>query len=198
MATLLQVKSSIFGDNGQSAQLAAMYVAQWQEKYPAGDVVVRDVVADSVPHLDLATVGALMTPDDERSAEQQAIVNRSDELIAEIKAADQIIIGVPMYNFGIPSQLKAYFDLLARAGVTFKYTENGPVGLLDDKPVVLFATRGGFHKDQGDHQIPYVKQYLGFIGLSSVETVYAEGLNIGEDVAKAELAKAHQVIAELL
>ncbi|MDO6512739.1 MULTISPECIES: FMN-dependent NADH-azoreductase [Neptuniibacter] len=197
MATLLHIKTSIFGDEGKSSQLAAKFIEQWKQTNKDGAVVVRDLIVEDLPHLDSFVVGALMTPEEERSAAQQVLVDRSDEFIREIRAADKIIIGVPMYNFSIPTQMKAYFDLLARAGVTFKYTENGPVGLIEDKPVYLFATRGGLYKDNGiDFQIPFVKQFLGFIGLESVEVIFAEGLNMGEVAAKS-LAQAEKQIAEI-
>ena len=197
MATLLHIKSSIFGDGGQSSQLAATFIEQWKAKNPGGEVIVRDLVEENIPHLDGAIVTALMTPEEERTAEQQLIVNRSDALIAELRTADQIVIGVPMYNFGVPTQMKAYFDLLARAGVTFRYTETGPVGLIEDKPVYLFATRGGLYRDSGqDFQIPFVKQFLGFIGFNSVETIYAEGLSMG-DLAEKSLESANQQIASI-
>lgn len=197
MSKLVHIKASIFGDNGQSSQLAAKFIEQWKSKNPDGEVVVRDLVADAVPHLDGAIVGALMASDGERSSEQQAIVDRSDALIAELNDADEIVIGVPMYNFGVPTQMKAYFDLIARAGVTFRYTETGPVGLMQDKPVYLFATRGGLYRDSGqDFQIPFVKQFLSFIGYNQVETIYAEGLSMG-DLAEKSLEKANQQIASI-
>lgn len=197
MATLLHVKSSIFGEEGKSAQLAAAFIAQWKVANPDGEVVERDLINEPVPHLDGARVMGLMTAAEERTVEQQMIVDQSDELIAELVNADQIIMGVPMYNFAVPSQMKAYFDLLARAGVTFRYTENGPVGLIDDKPVYLLATRGGLYKESGiDFQIPFVKQFLNFIGLEQVEVIYAEGLSMG-DTAEQSLAKATDQITAI-
>ena len=197
MTTLLHIKTSIFGDDGQSSQLAASFIQQWQQKKPQGKVVVRDLIEDNLPHLDAAIVGALMTPAEERNPKQQRIIDRSDALVAELEQADQIVMGVPMYNFAVPSQMKAYFDLLARAGVTFKYTDQGPVGLLEDKPVYLFATRGGLYRDSGvDFQIPFVKQFLGFIGFNSVEVIYAEGLSMSEQ-AEISLAQANQQIAAI-
>lgn len=197
MATLLHIKSSIFGGEGKSSQLAATFIEHWKQANPKGRVLVRDLIAEELPHLDSFVVGALMTPEAERSEAQQALVDRSDQFIREIKAADKIIIGVPMYNFSIPTQLKAYFDLLARAGVTFKYTDQGSVGLIEDKPVYLFATRGGLYNESGiDFQIPFVKQFLGFIGLTSVQVIFAEGLNMGA-VAAGSLAQAEQQVAAL-
>lgn len=197
MATLLHVKSSIFGEEGKSSKLAAEFIEQWRRFNPQGEIIVRDLVEEPLPLLDGFVVGALMIPDTERSAAQQAVVDQSDQLISEIKRADQIVMGVPMYNFAIPTQMKAYFDLLARAGVTFRYTENGPVGLMDDKPVYLFATRGGFYKDSGvDFQMPFVKQFLGFIGLQNIEVIYAEGLSMGES-AESSLANAKAQISAM-
>ena len=197
MKTLLHIKSSIFGDDGQSSQLAEHFVQQWLQKNPQGKVVVRNLVEDNFPHLDAEIVGALMSPVEDRNLEQQRVIDRSDALVAELAQADQIVMGVPMYNFAVPSQMKAYFDLLARAGVTFKYTEQGPVGLLEDKPVYLFATRGGLYRDSGvDFQIPFVKQFLGFIGFKTVEVIYAEGLSMSGQ-AEISLAQANEQIAAI-
>lgn len=196
MTTLLHIKSSIFGDGGHSSKLAADFIEQWKHTQPQGKVVVRDLITNSTPHLDADIIAALMTPEADRSAEQQVVASHSDTLIDEIRDADLIVIGVPMYNFGIPSQMKAYLDQLARAGVTFKYTENGPVGLLGDKPVYLFATRGGMYRDSGaDFQIPFMTQFLNFIGLSSIEVIYAEGLNMGDDQAESAIKIAKDQIA---
>lgn len=198
MATLLHIKSSIFGDGGKSSQLAADFIHQWQEKQPESNVVVRDLINNATPHLDADIVTALMTPEADRSSAQQTVAAYSDQLINEIRQADLIVIGVPMYNFGIPSQMKAYFDQLARAGVTFKYTDQGPIGLLDDKPVYLFATRGGLYRDSGaDFQIPFMTQFLNFIGLKNIDIIYAEGLNMG-DIAETSLAEAKQHIAHVI
>lgn len=197
MATLLHIKSSIFGNDGQSSQLAETLISQWKAKYPQGNVVVRDLIAERIPHLDVEVIKALSTVEADRNSEQAAIVERSDQLIAELREADEVIIGVPMYNFGVPTQMKAYFDLIARAGVTFKYTEQGPVGLIESKPVYLLATRGGLYRDSGqDFQIPFVQQFLGFIGLHSSQVVYAEGLSKGE-AAQASLQQANQEIAAI-
>lgn len=197
MATLLHVKTSIFGNDGKSSQLSNTFIENWKSKNPDGKVVTRDLVATTIPHLDAARVGALFS-DETRTPEQQSVLDLANELLEEVKSADALVIGVPMYNFNVPTQLKAWFDMLARAGVTFKYTENGPVGLLEDKPVYLMIARGGLYKEAGlDFQIPYVKQFLGFIGLSSVTEVYAEGLNMGEEMAEKALAAAKTQIAAL-
>ncbi|MCP4595517.1 FMN-dependent NADH-azoreductase [Neptuniibacter sp.] len=197
MATLLHIKASIFGDDGQSSQLATTFIEQWKAANPQGEVIVRDLIEENIPHMDGVVVGALRGPAEEHTAEQRAILQRSDELIEELKAADEIVIGVPFYNFNVPTQMKSYFDLLARAGVTFTYTETGPVGLLDNKPVYLIATRGGMYRDAGiDFQIPFVKQFLGFIGLNNIEVIYAEGLAMG-DLAEQSLQQASQQISAI-
>lgn len=197
MATLLYIKSSIFGDSGNSSQLAQQFIQQWQVKHPEGEVVVRDLISENFPHMDGTVVTALRGDPSEHTAEHQAILSRSDALVAELKQADEVVIGVPFYNFSIPSQMKSYFDLLARAGVTFSYTENGPVGLIEDKPVYLITTRGGVYRDSGmDFQIPFVKQFLGFIGLNSVEVIYAEGLSMSH-LAETALQQANQQISAI-
>src|SRR5690606_2600747 len=132
MATLLYVSSSIFGDNGNSSQLANEFIQRWQAEN-GGTVIRRDVGTEPLPHLSAEHAGAFFTPAEQRSAEQSAIVARSDALIDEVRQADVIVLAVPMYNFGVPTQLKAWLDQLARAGVTFRYTENGPVGLIGNK-----------------------------------------------------------------
>lgn len=199
MSTLLKIVSSARGEQSESTRLANSYIAKWQAANPAGRVVVRDIGANPLPHIDGAVLGAFFTPAEQRSAEQQALVARSDELIAELQNADAIVLAVPMYNFGIPSTLKAYFDWIARAGVTFKYTETGPVGLLPNVPVVIFAARGGLYAGTPkDSQSVYLKDFLGFVGLSNLEFVYAEGLNMGGDSRAAAETAAQARIAELV
>src|SRR3954464_7963603 len=167
---ILQIKSSVFSSNGQSSRLADEFVALLTEQHPEAEVVERDVVANPIPHLDGARAGAFFAKPEERNAEQQAVIAYSDALIAELRRADVLVLGLPMYNFGVPSQLKAWFDHLARAGETFKYTEKGPLGLITGKKAYVFAARGGLYGD--DHsQSEFVRQFLGFIGISDVEFV---------------------------
>jgi FMN-dependent NADH-azoreductase len=186
---ILQIKSSVFNGNGQSSRLANEFVALLQEQHPGAEVLERDLVADPVPHLDGAHVGAFFAKPEERSAEQKAIVAYSDALIAELRRADVLVLGLPMYNFGVPSQLKAWFDHLARAGETFKYTEKGPVGLITGKKAYVFAARGGLYGDTHS-QSEFVRQFLGFIGITDVELVYAEGLAISPESRNNSLAAA--------
>jgi FMN-dependent NADH-azoreductase len=192
MKTLLQIRSSIFSDNGQSSQLADRFVAGWRAANPGAQVLIRDLALQPVPHLDAARFGAFLAKPAERTLEQQAVVAYSDDLIAELRQAEVLVLGLPMYNFGIPSQLKAYFDHIARAGETFRYTEKGPIGLLTGKEVYVFAARGGLYLGTPrDTQTPYVREFLGFLGMSDIEFVYAEGLAMGAATKEQSLAKAH-------
>jgi FMN-dependent NADH-azoreductase len=199
MTTLLQINASIHNDGGQSSRLANQFVETFRARSPHAKVVLRDVAAaEPVPHLTAERFGAFITKPEERSAAQRAVVAYSDALIEEIKQADVIVIGLPMYNFGVPSQLKAYFDHIARAGVTFAYTEKGPVGKLTGKKVYVFAARGGQYSGTPlDTQTAYVRDFLGFLGMTDVQFVYAEGLALSPQSKEAGLAKAAEHIARL-
>jgi FMN-dependent NADH-azoreductase len=199
MTTLLQINASINDDNGQSSQLANRFVAAFRSFNPEAKIVVRNVAAaDPVPHLNAERFGAFITKSEQRSAAQHAVVAYSDTLIDELTKADVIVLGLPMYNFGVPSQLKAYFDHIARAGVTFRYTDKGPVGLLTGKKVYVFAARGGMYAGTPlDTQTSYVRDFLRFLGMTDVEFVYAEGLAISPQSKEEGLAKAVAEIARL-
>lgn len=198
MKNLLQINSSIFSSGGQSSQLADQFVAAWHSRHPHAQVLLRDLARAPLPHLDAQRVTAFFTQPETRTPEQRAFVAESDALIDEIEQAEIIVIGLPMYNFGIPSTLKAYFDQIARAGVTFRYTENGPQGLLTGKKAYVFATRGGLYAGTPlDSQTSYVRNFLGFLGITDVEFVYAEGLNMGEAIKDTALAEARQRLAAL-
>ena len=133
------------------------------------------------------------------TTEQQAVVDYSDGLVDELQRADTLVLGLPMYNFGVSSQLKAYFDHVARAGVTFRYTEDGPVGLLTSKKAYVLATRGGRYAGTPlDSQTAFVRAFLAFIGITDVTFVYAEGLAMGEDQKRQAINDAHRQIADLL
>src|SRR3954447_1497858 len=186
---ILQIKASVFNGSGQSSRLAEEFVALLREQHPEVKLIQRDLVADPVPHLDGARAGAFFAKPEERTAEQRAVIEYSDALIDELRRADVLVLGLPMYNFGVPSQLKAWFDHLARAGETFKYTEKGAVGLLTGKKAYVFATRGGLYGDH-DAQTQFVRQYLGFIGIADVEFVYAEGLAISPESRNNSLIAA--------
>ena len=199
MTSLLQINASIQNSNGQSSQLADQFVAAFRRRNPAAKIVVRDVAAaEPVPHLNAERFGAFITKPEERSAAQDAVVAYSDTLIEELKQADVIVFGLPMYNFGVPSQLKAYFDHIARAGLTFRYTDKGPVGLLTGKKVYVFAARGGLYAGTSlDTQSSYMRDFLRFLGMTDVEFVYAEGLAVSPQSKEAGLAKARAEIAAL-
>ncbi|WP_406849293.1 FMN-dependent NADH-azoreductase [Vibrio vulnificus] len=193
MSRLLVLKSSILGDYSQSNKLVDEFI----NKFDQQDVVVRDLAQQPLPILDFQVATALRASGDLSEA-QQAIVDLSDQLIAEIKHADTLIIAAPMYNFTVPTQLKNWIDLIARAGVTFTYTDQGPKGLIEGKKAVVVTTRGGIHKDAASDIItPYLKTVLGFVGITEVEFVYAEALNMGEDFASKGLASASEHLAAL-
>jgi FMN-dependent NADH-azoreductase len=205
MTTLLQINASINNGNGESSRLANQFVAAFHESHPKASIVVRDVAAaEPVPHLNAERFGAFITKSEQRTAAQHAVVAYSDTLINELKQADIIVLGLPMYNFGVPSQLKAYFDHIARLGVTFEYTEKGPVGKLTGKKVYVFAARGGVYARDGvnegsplETQTNYVRDFLRFLGMSDVEFIYAEGLHMSPQSKQAALAKAEADIARL-
>jgi FMN-dependent NADH-azoreductase len=199
MTTLLQIKASISHDQGLSSQLANNFVAAYRGSHPDAKVLVREVAsAEPVPHLNGERFGAFIAKPEERSDAQHAVVAYSDALIDELKRADIVVIGLPMYNFGVPSQLKAYFDHIARGGVTFKYTATGPVGLLTGKKVYVFAARGGLYAGSAlDTQTGYVRDFLAFLGMRDVQFVYAEGLAVSPESREAGLAKAAAEIAAL-
>ena len=199
MKTLLQITSSIFTDAGQSTTLVKRYVAAWREANPDGQVLVRDLAKDPVPHIDAARFGAFLSKPDERTPEQQEVVDYSDVLVDELRQADVVVLGLPMYNFAIPSTLKAYFDHIARIGVTFQYTDKGPIGLLKGKEVVVFAARGGAYVGTPlDTQTAYVVDFLAFLGMNTVEFVYAEGLAMGDERKQDALVAAHAAIERLV
>ena len=197
--SLLQINASIFSNHGQSTRLADEFVASWRAGNPGAHVVVRNLAEDTVPHLDAERFGAFLAKPGERSVEQEAVVDYSDALIDELKRADVIVLGLPMYNFGVPSTLKAYIDHIARVGETFKYTDKGPVGLLTGKKAYVFATRGGLYAGTPlDTQTAYVRDMLRFLGIDDVEFVYAEGLAIGAEQKAAALSKAQRAIERLV
>jgi FMN-dependent NADH-azoreductase len=195
MQTILHLNTSLYGDDGASSRLAAEFVA----RLPAARVIARDLARDPVPHLDAFRFGAFLASPESRSPAQRAVVAYSDMLISELQRADTLVLGLPMYNFGIPSQLKAYFDHVARAGITFRYAEKGPVGLLTGKRAYVFAARGGrYAGTPGDTQTAYVRNFLGFLGISDIEFVYAEGLATGEAARADSLAGARRTLQSMI
>jgi FMN-dependent NADH-azoreductase len=196
MKTILQLNASILSNEGQSTRLANDFVAKFRSDEK---LIVRDLARDPVPHLDAERFAAFTTRKENRNEKQEQIVAYSDSLINELKTSDVIVLGLPMYNFGVPSTLKAYFDHVARAGVTFRYTEKGPAGLLTGKKAYVFAARGGLYEGTPrDTETAYVRDFLAFLGITDVEFVYAEGLAISETSRNAALSKAQAQIERLV
>lgn len=193
MSRLLILKSSILGGYSQSNQI----IEQLTETQDSNQIIERDLVQDALPMLDM-NVATALRGGNELSTEQQEILALSNKLIEEIKQSDTLIIAAPMYNFTVPTQLKNWVDMIARAGVTFAYTEQGPKGLLENKKAVIVTTRGGIHKDAATDIItPYLTTVLGFVGITDLEFVYAEALNMGDEMAKQGLDSAKQQISAL-
>ncbi|HEY4997669.1 MAG TPA: FMN-dependent NADH-azoreductase, partial [Usitatibacter sp.] len=191
MKTLLQIQASIFSDGGESSRLANRFASRWKADNPGAQMVVRDLGHEPIPHLSAERFQSFLAKPEERTPAQDAVASFSDALIEELERADVIVLGLPMYNFGVPSTLKAYFDHVARAGKTFKYTDTGPIGLLTGKKAFVFATRGGLYAGTPlDTQTGYVRDFLRFLGISDVEFVYAEGLALGDESKSASLARA--------
>lgn len=196
---ILQINASARREAANSTRVADSITARLQATNPAASLTLRDLAVTPHPVLDEAALGALFTPAQKRSAEQAARVALDDALIAEVQAADAIVLGVPMYNFGVPVQLKNWIDAIARNGVTFRYTEQGPKGLLQGKTVYVALARGGRHRGtEADSQVPYLKTVLGFLGMTDVHFIYAEGLNMGAEAAAQGFAEAEADLAAVL
>ncbi|MBK1721965.1 FMN-dependent NADH-azoreductase [Thiocystis violacea] len=198
MSQLLHIDASLFSSDGVSSTLAREFVERLRARDPKMRVTHRDLGRAPIPHLDAERLSAINTAAAQRTPAQQRIAEEADRLIAELQTADRLVLGVPMYNFGVPSVLKAWFDHVARAGVTFRYTATGPQGLLTGKRAVVVTSRGGRHRDQPtDTQSGYLTTMLGFLGITDLEFVYAEGLNLGETERQHSLAAATQTIQQL-
>ena len=185
---LLHIDSSVLGENSASRSLTAAIVARLREENPGAGVIRRDLAAQTLPHF---------TPVLE---ETHPCVARNTEILDEFLAADVVVVGAPMYNFTIPTQLKAWIDRILTAGKTFRYTANGPEGLAGGKRVIVASARGGIYSEGPatavDFQETYLKHVFGFIGIHDVEFVRAEGLNLGVEQRAAALAHAHERVAE--
>lgn len=198
MKTLLVIKSSLFDGAGQSSQLADAFVQRWSETHPGASVVTRELSGQPLPHLSAEEVSAWQLADDQRSPAQQQAVAVSDALIAELKQADVVVLALPMYNFTVPSTFKAWMDRVARAGITFRYTENGPQGLLEPRPLFVFCARGGQYRGTAnDTQTRLIEMFFGMLGFKDIHFTYAEGLAYGEQAAAAALEQARARIAAL-
>ena len=198
MKNVLRITTSIMGEGSVSSELMNEVLARLGAEESL-DVIERNFTDEVIPHLDGAWLTALSTAQADRSPEQQAKVAFSDKLVDELLAADTLVIGLPMYNFSIPSMLKAWIDHIARAGITFKYTENGAVGLLEGKKVYLVAAMGGIHESsETDFVRPYMKQIMAFIGISDVHFITANGLNMGPETREQGMASARSEIANIV
>lgn len=195
---ILQINSSIRAENAYSSRLADTLVASLRQQVPTTSLVVRDLAKTPHPLLDEAALIALSTPAEQRSPTQAQRVALDDALIAEIQQADILVLTAPMYNFGIPAQLKAWIDAIARARVTFQYTENGVEGLLKNKQVYVIQTAGGKHSGtETDSQSAYLRTVLGFLGMADVTFIYVEGLAMGGDAEQLAMQAAATQIAAL-
>lgn len=186
---LLHLDSSILGEASASRELCDAIVARLRTAHPGLEVTHRDLAASPVPHLTGASLARA-------KADEAAL---ADALMAEFLAADVVVLGAPMYNFGIPSQLKAWIDRVAVAGKTFRYTENGPQGLATGKKVIVAGTYGGFHAADGGSNFiePYLRFVFGFMGVTDVEFVTAEGLSVSPEQRAQSLRDAHARIQQL-
>ena len=198
---ILQIHSSARAEGSHSTRLVRQIVERLQASLPdpaQAAITVRDLGRTPHPELNEATLQALFTPPEQRTPAQAARVALDDALIAELQAADVVVLGVPMYNFGVPAPLKNWIDAISRAKVTFQYTANGPEGLLKGKKVVIALTRGGQYRNTpADTQVPYLKTVLSFLGMSDIQLVYAEGLAMGPEAEQQALASAQSQIEAL-
>lgn len=197
MSRVLVIESSARQEGSVSRQLTREFLVSWTAAHPADEITVRDLASEPVPHLDIDLLGGWMKPAEQQSAAEKSALERSNRLTEELLASDVLVLAAPMYNFAIPSTLKAWLDHVLRAGVTFKYTETGPQGLLVGKRAFILTARGGIYAGTGlDHQEPYLRQALGFIGIKDVEFINAEGMNMGDQAEKG-LAAARESLARI-
>jgi len=194
---LLHIDSSPLGGQSVSRALTQNIVAQWRAAHPGTTVEHLDLVVDAPSHLAMDSLGFAKGPKAEGLSDVQRRENEiSERLVTQFLAADVIVLGAPMYNFSIPSQLKAWIDRVAQAGRTFKYTEQGPVGLAAGKTLIIASSRGGAHAANPvmDHQETYLRTVFGFLGITDIRIVRAEGLAMGEQARASALASAERDI----
>lgn len=195
MSTILHITASIRNDESVSRSLGKRLVERLAENQGA-KVVTRDLAKNDLPYIDAERFAANLAPYAERSPEQRDLAKVADELIEELQEADTIVFSVPVYNFSVPATVKAWADLVARAGTTFRYTENGPEGLLTGKKVYITAASGGTAMgSEIDFMSPWLKFFLGFLGMTDVELVAADGI-MGEG-GEEKIAEAHQEVEKL-
>ncbi|MCU1725774.1 FMN-dependent NADH-azoreductase [Pseudomonas sp. 7P_10.2_Bac1] len=198
MSNVLIVESSARLQDSFSRELTQQFISHWKTLHPADQLTVRDLAANPVPHLDADLLGGWMKPEAQRSAAEQQSLQRSNRLTDELLAADVVVLAAPMYNFAIPSTLKAWLDHVLRAGLTFKYTDTGPQGLLTGKKAYVLTARGGIYAGSAaDHQEPYLRQVLAFIGIHDVTFIHAEGMNLGGDFQEKGLNHAKAKLSDV-
>ena len=199
MSNILVLNSSVSGEASVSRLLVADAVTELTQRDPSAKLVFRDLAANPLPHLTPETVAGVRSQ--ATTPAEQLARALSDELIAELRAADTIVIGAPMYNFSIPTTLRSWFDHVLRAGETFSYSEAGPKGLLSGKKVIVVEARGGLYSEgpaqATDFQEPYLRQLLGFIGLTDVTFIRAEKIGYGPEARDAALAGSLAELARL-
>jgi len=198
MKRILFIHSSLFGADSASTKIARSLVEQMLDDDPGSEVTRIDLAEDPLPHLDGEEFKSWTTPAEQRNAQQVELAKRSDGLIEQLLSHDTLVLAVPMYNLGIPSTLKAWIDRVARAGKTFSYTANGPVGLVTGMQAYLVFARGGMYRNTPlDTQTGYLKSVLGLMGIGVAETIYAEGLNMGGEKREKSLAGAMDKVRTL-
>lgn len=198
MNCILYIRSSLSGPDSVSNQLADEFLAGLKARKPGVRVTMLDLAKDLLPHLGSEEFGAWTVPDEQRSDAQRELAALSDQLIDALFAHDTLVLAVPMYNLGIPSTLKAWIDRVARAGKTFRYTAEGPKGLVNGVQAYVFFARGGVYRETSlDTQTRHLRAVLSQMGITDVETVYAEGLDMGEKVRSASFAEARSAISML-
>ncbi|MQU63566.1 FMN-dependent NADH-azoreductase [Pseudomonas sp. FSL R10-1350] len=198
MSNVLIIESSARQQDSFSRELTQQFISHWKTLHPADRLTTRDVAVNPVPHLDADLLGGWMKPEAQRNAAEQASLQRSNELTDELLAADVLVLAAPMYNFAIPSTLKAWLDHVLRAGLTFKYTETGPQGLLTGKKAYVLTARGGIYAGStADHQEPYLRQVLAFVGIHDVTFIHAEGMNLGGDFQEKGLNQAKARLSDV-
>ncbi len=202
MTTILHINSSVRSTSSLSRQLTNEFVAKLRASHAGSTVIERDLAAQPVPHLTEQKMGAYFTPVEQRTPEQNIIVKVSDDLVAELMAAELVVIGAPMYNFSISSTLKAWVDHIARAGLTFQCGANGPEGLVKGKKFVIFTARGGVYTEGPakvmDFQENYLRAVLGFLGITDISFVHSEGLAMGEEAVNTALSGSRSAIEGLI
>ena len=205
MASLLKIDVSPRGDASYSRQIGSTFLQAWQAANPGATVTTRDLAKQQPTYIDVQWIGGAFTPPDQHTEEHKAALKLSDEIIAEVQAAETILITTPLYNFQLPAVLKAWIDHLVRAGLTFNYTEQGPVGQLTGKKVYVIVASGGDYSkgspyESYDFLSPYLRHILGFIGITNVEILLAGGastLRSGK-ITEAEWKKPYEEKAAAL